>query len=302
MLPEGSRLYSPKYWAEIIASIRRFKTSDGKRAPYKPLLLLWLIGKIVNDKENAFPFAETRSELGNLLSFYRVGTTDPKPEDPFFRLMSTPEIWLVEDNTGQRITKFPSSMAVRDQSIGRLTSRFKSALYIPEVRDEIVNELLNAEFPVSQHESILNKVDLRGYIRLTPRVRDPNFMKQVRRAYDFCCSFCSFSARLHGELVGLEAAHIRMHAQGGPDALRNGILLCAQHHSFFDDGALGLKIVRGEYRILVSQDLQDMSGADLVSLSGKRIRLPQKGYEPPGEEHIEWHYMNLFKRPERQLV
>ena len=35
------------YWVKRVKSIGRFKVKDNdKRAPYKPLLLLWLIGRV----------------------------------------------------------------------------------------------------------------------------------------------------------------------------------------------------------------------------------------------------------------
>ena len=216
---------------------------------------------------------------------------------------NTPEIWLVKDKTGEVISKPPSRKAARDESTGMLAPRFIAALKDPRSLNKIVNELLNSEFPELQHKLILDKVDLRGHVQPTPLPRDRNFTKQVRRAYEFRCSFCDFSAHLRDELVGLEAAHIQMHAKDGPDTVSNGILLCSQHHELFDAGALGLSVVRGEHRILVSQDLQaNMGSRDLVSLSGQKIRLPQGGYEPPGKEHIAWHYNYLFKQPERQLA
>ena len=119
-------------------------------------------------------------------------------------------------------------------------------------------------------------------------------------AYEFRCSFCEFSAILRDQFVGLDAAHVRMHAKDGPSTLSNGISLCTQHHVLFDRGVLGLRLVSGERKILVSQHL--LANDDLVSLSGREMRPPQRGYDPPAEEYVEWHYENLFAQPERQLA
>ena len=75
--------YGTEYWAKEIASIRSFKSPEGKRAPYKPLLLLWLIGRVINDKGGAVTFLEAKTELGKLLKFYRVGTTRSETRGSF---------------------------------------------------------------------------------------------------------------------------------------------------------------------------------------------------------------------------
>lgn len=232
--------YGFDYWLKIIASIGKFETG-GKRAPYKPLLLLWLIGRVVNGEGGVVTFREAQGELRELLSPHRVGASAPKPEHPYVYLGTTSEIWSVRDSAGNDIGKMSRPLHgksqpaladvsfLKDEATGVLATRFVTALGEPELRDAIVNELLKAE-----------------------------------------------------------------------STLNNGILLCTQHHRLFDAGALGLRAVSGKRKILVSQRLQ--AGDDLVSLSGQEIRPPQRGYDPPAEEHVEWHYENLFAQPERQLA
>lgn len=304
--------YGFDYWKRVLASINKFETTGGKRAPYKPLLLLWLIGRVVNGKGGVVSFQEAQAELRDLLSTHRVSKTEPRPQFPFVYLGTTSEIWSVCDRADNDIVKMSKPLDgksqparedvsfLKDEATGVLATRFVAALGDPELRDDIVNELLKAEFPESQHESILAKVSLLGIVRLAPPRRDPNFRDSVLRAYEFRCSFCDFNARLRDQLVGLDAAHVRMHAKDGPSTLSNGILLCTQHHRLFDAGALGLRAISSKQIILVSQRLQ--AGDDLVSLSGQEMRPPQRGYEPPAKEHVEWHYENLFAQPERQLA
>lgn len=312
MMLEHSELYGVDYWRKVIASIGQFST-DGRRAPYKPLLLLWLIGRVANGHGGVVPFSEADAELREFLSAYRLSRTDPRPQFPFVYLGTTPAIWSVSDREGNDIVHMSEPLDdtrstparetisfLKAEATGALHPRFVAALGEPELRDAIVSELLNAEFPESQHESILAKAGLLGHVRLAPPRRDPNFRDSVLRAYEFRCSFCDFNARLRNQLVGLDAAHVRMHAKDGPSTLSNGISLCTHHHRLFDAGALGLRLVGGKRKILVSQHLQ--AGDDLVSLSGREIRPPQPGYEPPAEEHIEWHYEYLFAHPERQLA
>lgn len=310
---DSSTLYGFDYWKQVLASIGRFEAADGRRAPYKPLLLLWLIGRVVNGHGGVVAFRDAEAKLKQLLSAYRLGRTEPRSQFPFVYLGTTSEIWSVRDSDGNDIVQMSEPLDatrsaparetvsfLKAEAVGSLHPRFVTALGEPELRDAIVNELLNAEFPTSQHESILAKAELLWHVRLAPPRRDPNFRESVLMAYEFRCSFCDFNARLRDQLVGLDAAHVRMHAKDGPSTLSNGISLCTQHHRLFDAGALGLRVVGGERKILVSQHL--LAGDDLVSLSGREMRPPQRGYEPPASDHVEWHYENLFVQPERQLV
>src|SRR5262249_31104186 len=62
----------------------------------------------------------------------------------------------------------------------------------------------------------------------------------VLLAWDRQCAFCGYDGQFRGASVGIEAAHVRWFAFGGPDSLDNGLALCALHHKLFDLGALGL--------------------------------------------------------------
>jgi putative restriction endonuclease len=64
----------------------------------------------------------------------------------------------------------------------------------------------------------------------------------VLEAWDRQCAFCGYDGQITGASVGIEAAHVRWFAFGGPDALDNGLALCALHHKLFDLGALGLSL------------------------------------------------------------
>ena len=259
-------------------------------------------------------FEDAHQQLRQLLSAYRVGKNKPNPGHPFVYLGTTTEIWSVRDSVGNDIAKMREPLDetkstparetisfLKAEATGSLTPRFVAALHDPEVLEGIVNELLKAEFPESRHQTILESVGLLRHVRLAPPSRDPGFRESVLMAYEYRCSFCDFSAHLRDHLVGLDAAHVRMHAKDGPSDLSNGMSLCAQHHRLFDAGALGLGFMGKERRILVSQHLRTET-RDLISLSGREMRLPQAGYEPPARDHIEWHYDNLFLQPERQLT
>lgn len=294
-------------WIDRVLQTTRYRSKSGTRAPYKPLLLLWLVGRVANGRGTAATFSEAEDEIGRLLSSHRVAVTPPSAMNPFVYLASDAELWTVRTADGDDVRAMPqrvreNSKFLREHAVGRLAPRFAAALGDPELRDRLVGELLRSEFPETLHEGILAEVGLAQHVRLASTPRDPKFQRVVPMAYEFRCSFCDFSALMLGEHVGLDAAHVRMHSKDGPSTIDNGILLCALHHRLFDKGALGLDEDR---RILVSQQLSVVDGVSnrsLLDLSGRHMRPPQRSYVPPAIEHIEWHHENLFKKPARALA
>ena len=62
------------YWADRVRSIRRFRRRDeDARAPYKPLLLLWLIGRLAEGQPAEVSFKEAELDLKLLMHRYRLG-------------------------------------------------------------------------------------------------------------------------------------------------------------------------------------------------------------------------------------
>lgn len=294
-------------WAQRVLETTRFRSKSGARAPYKPLVLLWLTARLAKEGSTSIRFAEAEDDLRRLLSSHRVAATPPPAKYPFVYLASDSELWTVRTKEGDDIYAMPQAVRentqfLRASAVGQLAPRFAAALGDAELRDRLVSELLRSEFPETAHESILAELGLDAHVRLRTVPRDPKFQRAVPRAYEFRCAFCEFGALMLGEHVGLDAAHVRMHSKNGPSTMDNGILLCALHHRLFDKGAIGLDNRR---RILVSQEVAmgDRSPrSSLLDLSGRPMRLPQTGYDPPAIEHIEWHQDNLFKQPARAVA
>ena len=291
------------YWVGRVQSIRRFRARDSdKRAPYKPLLLLWLIGRLAAGLPPRVSFKEAEDELKRMMNRHRVGDSRPKVEHPFVYLASDPQLWRVEDLHGQDVSRMKKKLSppfLREEATGTLVAPFERALRDAGVRSRVVNALLQMEFPETQHEQVLQEVSLGHLVAPEQSPRDPRFKNTVLRAYEDRCSFCGYDLRLGGSPVGIDAAHVQMRSKGGPDCIENGLALCVQHHRLFDYGALGLD---HDLRILVSEHLnlsdQD-SSAHIRSLVGALIRRPLRRYRLPAPEHIDWHNKNLFKHPAR---
>ena len=107
-------------------------------------------------------------------------------------------------------------------------------------------------------------------------------------AYLAECCVCGFSLRLVDGLIGVDAAHIQWHCQGGPDEVPNGLALCALHDRLLDHGAITVRVARS---------LAGSSARDLFEeTDGQEIRLPIDRQLYPDLGHLRWHHAEVFKR------
>lgn len=66
-------------------------------------------------------------------------------------------------------------------------------------------------------------------------VRDQNFRSRVLHVYGHKCAFCGLQANL------VQAGHIDGVAKKGTDEVKNGLAMCAIHHTAFDRGLLAVR-------------------------------------------------------------
>ena len=102
-----------------------------------------------------------------------------------------------------------------------------------------------------------------------------------------------FDVRLGSVSIALDAAHIRWHQAGGPDAERNGLALCIMHHKTFDLGAFTV----ADGVLLVSDLMNGTAGFQetLLAFHGKPVRRPQRPDWTPEPQHLVWHGREVFK-------
>ena len=120
--------------------------------------------------------------------------------------------------------------------------------------------------------------------------RDSRFGFIVRQAYNEKCSLCDVGYRLHGRLVGVEAAHIiPVEDRGNTADVRNGMLLCRNHHTLFDEYAW---TPDEDFRVMVTdeEDFRRSAAANCVlDWEGKRLQnLPLKEYLLPATEALRY--------------
>ena len=275
----------------------------GERAPHKPLLILYAMGKCQRNEGRLIPYSEVDEKLHSLLIEFGPLRKSVHPEYPFWRLQND-GIWEVLDADKLKRRKNSSDVLKSDLIKNNIFGGFIEPIYKSLRKDgrllsEIAQIILTRNFPESIHDDILRTVGLNiGYKLVSGPKRDPNFQSRVFMAYEYKCAICDYDVRLENQIIGLEAAHIKWHMAGGPDIESNGIALCVLHHNVFDRGAF---TISNDLKVLVSQKVHGGEGLNdwLLRYHDKAIRLPQSPDHYPRENYLGWHMKQVFKGPPR---
>lgn len=284
---------------ELLARFERLITwsSGGQRAPHKPLLVLLALGEWTRGNESLL-FSEIRQPLTDLLISFGPDRKVQHPEYSFWRLQ-TDHVWKIRESQGIQLTtdKTPTAkMLVEANARGEFTDDIQATLKEnPVFVGDLARAILNAHFPDSLHQDILNSVGLElTDIRATGGGRDPNFRRAVLNAYSHRCAVCGFQVLLSGKSIALEAAHIQWHQASGPAILQNGIALCVMHHKVFDLGAF---TITADYKVIISDLAGGLAGFEenLLTFHGKKLLNPIHENDQPHPRFIEWHGREVFR-------
>lgn len=282
------------------ASLRKANLAGGGRAPYKPLLLLWVLGQMRAGKENLFPYELSEQPISQLIDdFSPTSINRHRAEMPFYHLEN--EIWqLVADDELQ-----PKRSVLRKQNaVGKLRPEIESLLRAEDgLIEEAARFLITTHFTDSYVEPIFSSIGLDSgarsisnyVIALDQKKRNPKFRNAVLLAWRKQCAMCGFDGEIANSSVGLEAAHVMWFSQGGPDELDNGMALCELHHALFDLGVLG---VSNDHRILVSDGFvgkSEMSKRLVYDLHDKELLEPAPNKPMPSQDFIGWHQKEVFR-------
>jgi putative restriction endonuclease len=269
-----------------------------QRAPHKPLLVLYALARSQRNRERFIPYPEIDEKLKQLLMDFGPIRKNYHPEYPFWRLQND-GIWELKGSENVRILSSgdPRRVDLIDRNVGGGLTKdiFELLIAHPESTSELATSILEANFPASIHEDILQAVGLDAEFEASKkRKRDPCFRDRIVRAYEHQCAVCGFNVRVGNTLVALEAAHIKWHQAGGPDVEENGIALCALHHKLFDRGAF---TVSPELRIEVSDRAHGSHGFKewLYAFHGKSLSPPQRPNFYPEPEFVQWHVREVFQ-------
>jgi putative restriction endonuclease len=279
-------------------SIRVF-AKGGKLAPHKPLLLLYALSRLKNEKADRIEFNDAEEAIDPLLGSYGPFNAKSTVAYPFGRLANDKsDIWWIEPHEKTAAGDLRLTEA-RDL---RLKAGFSDDVLAafradPKLIDNVAINLLERNFSPSLHQDILEAVglylgddEIEAVIR---RKRDPKFRGRVLSAYYEQCCVCKYDVKMNGAAVALEAAHIRMHSAGGPDEVPNGLSLCVIHHKLFDLGAL---TVDRDLKIRISERVVGDWGRRLNDeFHQKPIMLPRSDKQAPAAAYLHWHNEQIFK-------
>lgn len=269
----------------------------GERAPHKPLLILYALGRLLRDSDRLIPFENVDRDLTRLLREFGPSRSTHRAEFPFWRLQND-KIWEVRSKENIELTASgdpkKSSLVHYHTSGGFPEDIFNLFRNDTSLVREIVQELLDAHFPASIHDDILQSVGIDLNEEVIHRKRLPEFRDKVLRAYEYRCSICGFDIRLDHYPIALEAAHIKWHIAGGPDLEVNGLALCTMHHKLFDRGAFTLS---ESLEVLVSNRVYGTQGFEewLMRFHGKKLRYPQSRDYLPHHNFRTWHVREVFR-------
>ena len=287
--------------------------SGGKRAPHKPLLALWAIGRCLRGEPRLASYELVDRELRGLLRRFGPHRKVIHTEDPFWR-MQRDDVWEVDRpqlvRTNLEGGAYKSDLR-RFHIRGGLTARDYAVLQgDPSLARRVAEHLVTSHFPASLHAPVLEAAsipidtltgsDVRNgehWMVVRRRRRDPAFRGSVLEAYGSRCAVCEFALRHDDEPVALEAAHIKWHEAKGPDVVENGLALCTLHHDLFDAGAF---TVLPELSVVVADSVQG-AGVEIAlgRYHGEPLRAPpRKGFPQPGERFLAWHRSEVFREPE----
>jgi putative restriction endonuclease len=297
---------------------------NGKRAPHKPLTLLYALGQALRGRR-LVSFRDAEPQLAMLLDRFGPPRATQHPEQPVWRLRlyhrSPTSFWQIAGDTSdiEVAGGNPSAPRMRDRiSFGLSESACSVVCNEPANARTLALLLASDIVPPTLQPALLEAVGIdvptdlpmvgepgldvatslalvsRRRVTVTQVQRDPAFSRKVLDAYGRACAICSISPKLGSDRFGLEAAHIRWARADGPDEVPNGVCLCRMHHVALDWGAIKID---GGMRVRVSSrlDRSAESAAMFHEFEDKLIHLPKETRNHPNELMLRWHWDEVYK-------
>ncbi|MEU9603972.1 phosphorothioated DNA-binding restriction endonuclease [Streptomyces sp. NPDC048057] len=291
-------------WVEQAGKLRQW-AQNGMRAPHKPLLFLYALGRFQEDPDGALAYSAVEDDLKRLLGEY-APRNRKSPNYPFHHLASD-GVWEVHTSRGPGSPGNGVTQLREANAVGRLAPDLRRALRQDSaLLGRIARVLLDRHFPPSLHGELCDAVGLELELAETATVsarrrsRDRQLRDLVLTAYEYQCAFCGYDGHIGTTPVGLEAAHVRWWALDGPDTVDNALCLCSLHHKLFDKGVLG---VTPTHHVMVSQSFvgrSESARTHVLALSARPLLGPQPGNPRIAAEHREWHEAQVFHGKPRE--
>ena len=301
---------------EILTRFQQIRIwhNQDRRAPHKPLLVIWAIGRCLGGEKRLSPFDLIDSELTRLMVRFGPHNSYLHTHYPFWRLQND-LMWEIDRPNLVRTTS--SGDAHRSDLFhhgihGGLRQDYYDQLQAePTLALKIVSLLLGNHFPDTLHDDILQAVGimealdkvtdtvsaLDRYILTRYRQGQGAFRASVLNAYEQHCAVCDFSVRVQDVQVALEAAHIRWYAASGPPDISNGLSLCSLHHKLFDYGAF---TVLPDFSVFVSESAKGQGVDEALGQYHSKglLAVPADNNNRPADTHLSWHHREVFRTPQ----
>ena len=283
---------------KAIADLKVFQ-QNGQRSPHKPLLILYALGQLQRGRTE-IRYRDFKEPFSKILKETLPRSRSIHAEYPFWHLAADcgGALWNVADQ--EQVERYANntpreaSMRHNNTAAGFSGPVLTLLRNNPKLVKRIVETLLQLNFPTSLHADILSicGIDVDSDTDIADRARDPGFRREVLAAYRKRCAICGFSMLIDDRTIGLEAAHIKWHAAGGPDETRNGMALCSLHHKLFDAGAF---TVTASHKITVSRYIHG-EGAEihLDRFANQSIHLPMQHADHAAVQFLDWHRREVF--------
>jgi putative restriction endonuclease len=165
-----------------------------QRAPHKPLLVLYALGRWSRGETGDVPFRDVEPVLTSLLKEFGPWRRAYHPEYPFWRLQND-GVWRVHSPSD-----LPTRKSNTDPPKSELLAHNVTAGFRPEVQTalradptlvtDIAVRLLESHFQPSTHGDILSAVGLTlgDELNVKRRKRDAQFRLKVLTAYEYRCA------------------------------------------------------------------------------------------------------------------
>lgn len=235
----------------------------------------------------------TSDEGQNVESYPKNGVSDDTGEEPSISISSEEDSkTTVEDSqdesaktdTSPTADTTPSSTSASSQD----TSEEDPGTVTKDKRsDKSVGQQSERESePSDDDEKNQPETVRRRRTSTTRTVRDSEFTKKVRGAYDRTCAVCGTRRETKDGQPEVEAHHIRPVRDDGPDSVQNGIALCRLHHWAFEKGWIA---VSDDYDILV-RGWEGVPGYEEFSrYEGDSLHLPEDPQQYPDSQYLRHH-------------
>lgn len=181
-----------------------------------------------------------------------------------------------------RTISAPDSTRILDRGL------FQDENFLPRS----ANQSVNFGFHEDQSQFEVSSARIRVKQLTNRAIRDRNFRKTVLKAYGERCAITGLRLINGGGRAEVEAAHIRPVEHDGPDIVSNGIALSGTAHWMFDRGLVSLS---NDLKILISRHTKDPNAVHAMINQTGYLIAPERVFERPRAEFINWHRQNCFK-------